>query len=117
MIDLLNKNELPDWFEYPQDFLAFVEKGDIDIGPWQLLEGKWLRVRNSGLKERFPGRNLVPFARRLDSDDLACWDHRAPSAVFLVHDFCAPDWEDRGQFDGFNQWLEMAKSDAEGWDE
>jgi hypothetical protein len=113
MDDLLTIDELPSGFIYPEEFLDVIKSGVIDIGPWQFLTGRWLRVRNVGLPERFPDRRLVPFARRLDSDDVACWDMERPKAVCIVHDFCAPGWERREEYGSFMQWYDIAESDAD----
>jgi hypothetical protein len=116
MIELLNLDELPDWFNYSDDFLVFIRSGVTDIGPWQILQGNWLRVRNEGLKKRFPARNLVPFARRLDNDDVACWDKSQPNYIYTVHDFCEPGWENREEFRSFNEWYLAAQDAAKDYD-
>jgi hypothetical protein len=112
MLDLLNAKELPTWFSYPEDFLELVRRGVVDIGPWQLLEGSWLRVRHDGLKKRFPARSLVPFARRVDCDDVACWDESRPQKVCVVHDFAAPGWEGREEYESFQAWYTAAQEEA-----
>ncbi|WP_256082111.1 hypothetical protein [Massilia sp. YIM B04103] len=115
--DLLNSDELPTWFTYPSDFVEQVQAGLGDIGPWQILKGQWLHVRHEGLKKRFPDRDLVPFARRLDDDDVACWDSRQPTHVFIVHDFSAPGWEERAEFSSFQAWMLAAQEDAKDYDD
>lgn len=116
-VDLLVEEEVPEWFVYPTDFLRVVESGLRDIGPWQILDGKWLRVRHDGLKKRFPDRDLVPFARRLDCDDVACWDSKSSPSVEVVHDFSAPGWEERDSYPSFHAWLLAAQEEAKGYDE
>lgn len=116
MEKLLSVTELPDWFTYPPDFLKEVAEGNLDIGPWQFLTGQWLRVRYEGLKKRFPERDLIPFARRLDNDDIACWEGGASDAVRVVHDFAAPGWEKRDEYSSFEEWHAVAKLDAENYD-
>lgn len=77
-----------------------------------MLGGEQLKARNHGLRERYPQRHLVPFARRQDNDDLACWEI-APDGtrVVIVHDFAASGWERRTEFEGFNDWLRQAVED------
>lgn len=119
MLNLLNSELLPDWFQYPSSLVELLEEENIDFGPWQLLHGEWLAVRHTGLKKRFPDLELVPFARRLDNDDVACFDVSCESScpkVKIVHDFASPGWEDRGELDSFNAWLITAKEEAEEWD-
>jgi hypothetical protein len=115
--DLLSAEEIPSWFAYPTDFLSVVQSGLRDIGAWQVLDGKWLRIRHEGLKKRFPDRDLVPFARRLDCDDVACWDSKSSPSVEVVHDFSAPGWEERDSFPSFQAWLLAAQEEAKGYDE
>ncbi|MGF6495498.1 hypothetical protein ABIE56_003697 [Luteibacter sp. 621] len=79
--DTLKSSELPEWFSYPEEFSRAVQSGLRDVGPWQILDGNWLRVRCERMKRRFPSRDLVPFARRPDSDDVACWDRKTLPAV------------------------------------
>jgi hypothetical protein len=116
MEDLLKVDEWPHGFSYPQDFVDAVESGIFDIGPWQILSGKWLRVRKSGLRERFPERHLVPFARRLDSDDVACWDLELQGTVCVVHDFSAPGWEKRQEYESFSAWHADAQAEADDYE-
>jgi hypothetical protein len=119
MFHALKADRLPSWFIYPQHLLDLLAKGDIDYGPWQLLHGALLELRDTGLKRNFPAQRLVPFARRLDSDDVACFDASAESAgpaVKIIHDFCSPGWEDRGGFHDFNAWLVSAQLTASRWE-
>ena len=110
--ELLPESELPDGFLYPSRVKSLVHDQSLDVGEfWQLLTGQWLKVRHSGLKERFPNRNLVPFARRLDSDDIACWDMDDSQRVCIVHDFCAPGWERRETYGSFDQWHAEASAE------
>ena len=113
---LLNSNSLPEWFAYPEEFQYMIQSGLLDIGCWQLLQGDWLEVRHQGLKKRFPARDLVPFARRLDSDDVACWESVSFPNVLVIHDFCAPGWEARATYSSFEDWLKIASDEAKDFD-
>ncbi len=114
--ELLDEFEKPDWFKYPAEFLRALERNVVDIGPWQFLSGQWLSVRHEGLKRRFPNRKLVPFARRLDNDDIACWEQGKAASVHIVHDFSASGWEDRENYPSFEAWYIAAKDDAKDYD-
>ncbi|MCD9141799.1 hypothetical protein [Streptomyces albireticuli] len=109
-MDVLSSAELPGRFAYPKEFLRAVESGLVGLEPWWLLEGRNLRARAAGMRERFPGRRLVPFARREDNDDVACWDLDSGS-VRVIHDFTAPGWENRREFVDFYAWLRAALED------
>jgi hypothetical protein len=72
-IMLIEKEELPDWFSYPTEFLFIVEHGLVNINPWIILEGDVLRSWMKVLKDIYPEQDLIPFAVRRDSNILACW--------------------------------------------
>jgi hypothetical protein len=105
---LLPADELPDGFEYPEEFLRIVERGLLYFEPWWVIEGDQLRVRAQGMAERYPDRRLVPFARREDSDDVACFEQGKGQRVQLVHDFASPGYEQRGELDSVGDWLRLA---------
>ncbi|MEV6672136.1 hypothetical protein [Streptomyces sp. NPDC051162] len=109
-MDVLSQGELPEGFSYPEGFLRAIESGLVGLDPWWLLEGKSLRVRMSGLRERFPERRLMPFARREDNDDVVCWDLET-GTVRVIHDFTTPGRENRREFATFYDWLRAALED------
>lgn len=111
MAELLTSEELPEGFEYPSEYLRVVDLGLIDLEPWWLFDGDSLRIRMKGLRERYPTRTLVPFARRQDRDDVACWDLDVGD-VAVVHDFASAGWEQLGmRFPDFYTWLRQAIDD------
>ncbi|MBC3988911.1 hypothetical protein H8N00_08450 [Streptomyces sp. AC563] len=110
MLDLPSGAALPKGFTYPDSFVRAVQSGLIGLEPWWLLEGEMLRTRVLGLRERFPARQLVPFARREDNDDVACWD-TASGLVCIIHDFTTPGWEQRAEYPHFSDWLRAALED------
>lgn len=117
MAELLDQVELPNNFHYPKEFLRVVNLGLTDLEPWLIFDGDALRRRNQGLRERFPERSLVPFARRQDNDDIACWDvAQASGVVVIVHDFASPGWERRAEYTGFNEWFRQAIEDMLAFD-
>ena len=111
MAELLTVDDLPDGFRYPPEFIRVVELGLIDLEQWQVLEGEQLRSRYRGMAERFPERALVPFARRQDNDDVACWDGRGGPEVLIVHDYAEPGHELRETLPTFYSWLRRAVED------
>jgi hypothetical protein len=110
MADLLTIDDLPEGFDYPAEFIRVVELGLTDLEPWWIFDGDQLRRRTIGLRERYPERQLVPFARRQDNDDVACWD-LAQGDIAVIHDMASPGWEQRGRFPDFNAWLRQAIED------
>lgn len=104
---LLTPPEFPDWFSYPEEFLRIVDQGLLDFDPWIILQGERLRIRFRGINERYPERNLVPFSRREDNDDVACWE-KGKSGVVIIHDFASPGYELKQEMDSFWDWLRSA---------
>ncbi|HZC05446.1 MAG TPA: hypothetical protein VE338_07370 [Ktedonobacterales bacterium] len=115
MADLLRSLELPEGFRYPHQFLRTVALGLIDLEPWWILEGDLLRARLAGVRTRYPARTLVPFARRQDTDDVACFDQDTGKVV-IIHDFASPGWEQRAEVDDFYGWLRQAIDDLVAFD-
>ena len=105
MEQLLAKPELPEWFDYPQEFLRIVDQNLLDFDPWIILQGERLRTRFQGMKERFPSRELVPFARREDNDDVACWEKGNSERVVIIHDFSSSGYEQKESFSSFWNWF------------
>ena len=101
----LNKDEVPDWFKYPSEYMRIVDQNLIDFNPWIILQDDQLRTRYRGIKVRYPKRELIPFARREDNDDVACWERNFPCKVFVVHDFASPGYENKEEFNNFWDWL------------
>ena len=110
-IDLFSSEELPTGFTYPRQFEHIVELGLLDLEPWYVLQGTALRDTKAGLAQRYPDRQLVPFARRQDNDDVACWQTGERENVFVIHDFASAAWEQRAVFASFYDWLRQAIED------
>ncbi len=108
--ELLKQNELPSWFSYPADFLRTIELGLVDLEPWRILEGDELVNRQLGLKDRYPERELMVFARRDDCDDVACWE-MGVEGVVIVHDYASAGWESSEGFKTYWDWFRSAIED------
>lgn len=110
-LDLLSEGEVPSGFTYPRQFKHILELGMTDLDPWYVIEGQSLRDTMKGLTERYPERRLVPFARRQDNDDVACWSVGTNDEVLIIHDFASAGWEQRDRFPSFYEWLRRAIED------
>ncbi len=110
MADLLNLSELPEAFSYPSEFIRVVELGLTNLEPWWILTGDLLRDRFKGIVRRYPERSLVPFARRQDNDDVACWDV-SDDRVVVIHDFASAEKVVCAEFQDFYSWLRQAVDD------
>lgn len=105
---------LPEGFTYPLAYQVYAaSKEHENLLPWRFLYGDEPEFMAGGLQSRYQ-RSLVPFARRVDSDDIACFENAGAGGtpiVQVIHDFASPGWEQRASFTDFPSWLEWAKSD------
>jgi hypothetical protein len=112
MPNLLSAADLPADFVYPRLFVHVVELGLVDLEPWLVLQGEELLRRAEGVKSRYPRRALVPFARRVDRDDVACFDIDAGSGqISVIEDFGEPGFEQFETYDQFADWFKAAIND------
>lgn len=116
---VLEESLLPSGFRLPNAYIELIRSPEFpDLTPWWLLGERkqsalfWL----STLKEQYPARSLIPFAKRDDlSDTLAAFDGSDTSGnprVFHIHAYTEPGWEQRGTWDSFQDWLTQAYSDS-----
>lgn len=95
-------------FEYPKSFMKVIELNLIDFDLWYVMDECQVLRRMDGLKQRYPNRKLVPFARRDDNDDIACFEVGKGEKVQIIHDFASIGYEQRKEYEDFWQWLETA---------
>jgi len=107
-IELLNEDELPDGFTYPNALCKIVELGLVNLDVWYFMTKEQVIVRQKGLKERYPNRRLLPFARRGDNDDIACFEIGQGEKVFVIHDFASSGYEQRQIFNCVWDWFKYA---------
>ena len=105
------ENGLPEGFFYPKEFVRIIEQELTNLTPWMILNNDLLTVRLKGLKTRYPERNLLPFAQRIDNDDIACFDIDKVNSVVVIHDFASNGWEKRKVFVSFWDWFKQAIDD------
>ncbi|EPY2281134.1 hypothetical protein ACXAT1_002048 [Clostridium sporogenes] len=46
----------------------------LDFDLWYIMDEERVLNRLKGVTERYPNRKLIPFARRDDNDDIACFE-------------------------------------------
>ncbi|WP_432066460.1 hypothetical protein [Streptomyces sp. C10-9-1] len=104
------EKERPEGFAYPDLFMRAATAGLLDLDPWWALDDATLAARSAGLSQRYPTRNLIPFSRRQDNDEVACWDLDL-GGVSVVEDYSPPGQEQISHFEEFSQWLAAALND------
>jgi len=95
-------------FEYPTGYEKLKELNLIDFDYWYFISDDQLEKRFIGMSERYPNRRYVPFARRDDSDDIACFEKDKGEAVIIVHDFASEGFEERKQYNNIWEWFKDA---------
>ena len=116
----IDESDKPENFEYPRSFIDYVSNHIEDLEPWKLLSSSEITSVFKGLRQRYPNRIIVPFARRLDNDDRACFDASESlidPKIIIIHDFAAPGWEKRGELVNFEDWLKLVEEDIKEWNE
>ncbi len=108
---LLPDDELPKGFSYPGALHRLVDRQLLHFEPWWIFDASLVRDRMRGLAQRYPGRRLIPFAKREDNDDLACFDQDSPGSVLVLHDFASDAWKRRRVYEDFYAWLRQAVED------
>jgi len=103
-------------FNFPSSYLKVIELNLVDYEYWYLMGDKQIRTRKEGLNKRFPNRNLIPFARRDNNDDIACFEVGQGEKVFIVHDFASEGYERRQEFEDFWSWFISAIKELIGID-
>ena len=105
---------MPPAFRFPPEFTAWVQQGGPkELSWWDVLDVEnreaWFQI----LRKWYPSRSLVPFAKFVANDDVACFDGADTSGnplVHYVHSFADSGWEDRGSVPSFDHWLEDARA-------
>jgi hypothetical protein len=104
----LDEHELPNGFRYPGAFRRLVDRQLTRLEPWWVFDVSLARGLIRSLEQRYPGRQLVPFAKREDNDDVACFDG---GRVVVLHDYASDAWERRRSFEDLYAWLRRAVED------
>lgn len=95
-------------YVYPAEFIKIVELNLVDFEMWYLMSNEQVDIRVKGLKVRYPSRNLIPFARRDDCDDIACFEIGKGNRVQIIHDFAGEGFEQRKEYKCFWDWFRDA---------
>lgn len=95
-------------FEYPAGIKKVVDLGITDLDVWFIMDAPFAERYCASLGERYPERCLIPFAKRCDNDDVACFEPGKPGRVEVIHDFADPGWEQRSEYPEFWDWFKSA---------
>ena len=107
-MELFDVKKYYDKFDYPEKFLKVLELNLLDYDVWYMMTKEQVETRIIGLKQRYLNRKLIPFARRDDSDDIACFEDGQDEKVFIIHDFSSEGFEQRKIYEDFWEWFKDA---------
>ena len=107
-MELYNIDAIYSEYVYPVEYIKILELNLVDFDMWYLMSNEQVDIRIKGLKARYPSRNLIPFARRDDNDDIACFEVGKGNCVQIIHDFAGEGFEQRREYDCFWDWLRDA---------
>ena len=111
-MEIFDESNLPYEYHYPEIYKKVIVLGLINLYPWSLMNPDSVKKHLEGLQKRYPERKLIPFAKREDNDDLACFDaDKGEEIVQRIHDFAAPGWEQKQTFKDFSEWFKNAFDD------
>ena len=108
MMKLYDASERFPGFEYPAGLEKVADLGLTDLDAWFILDAPFAESYCESMGKRYPARALVPFAKRCDCDDVACFEVDKPQRVQVIHDFAEPGWEQRDEFPDFWSWFSSA---------
>jgi len=60
-------------FRLPFAYKRSLTLGLSNLDPWELLSGERFQHRYNGLRQRYKSHLYLPFAQRIDTDDVACF--------------------------------------------
>ena len=96
----------------PPAFSQLLATGEQEFGGWFLLGKRSAIANKNNLKQLYPLHEILPFARRCDSDDVACLvlnDPKHPrGTVLLIHDGAMLGSEVEKVIVSLSQWFEQA---------
>jgi hypothetical protein len=101
-----------DELKIPSAYFRVFELGLTNIAPWRFIEGDEFQGVYGTLRELYPPHYLLPFARREDNDDVACFVASSPqhitNEVVIVHLFASEDYAIDGAYPSFWDWFRNA---------
>ncbi|MDO5539024.1 MAG: hypothetical protein Q4F83_02965 [Eubacteriales bacterium] len=107
-MEIFNVQKIYEGYNYPEEFLRIVDLNLVNLDFWYLMTREEVEIRIEGLKIRYAERSLIPFARRDDCDDIACFEVGKGNKVQIVHDFASAGYEQRKEYSCFWDWFKDA---------
>ncbi len=116
-------DEMPHFgFEPPRGYFFLLQRGLIGfmgtssrLHPWHYIPKKWGgRAYDRNRPGPYKGKgDLFPFARRIDTDDIACFEvvNARVERVFSIHGWTADGYEIMASYTSFFEWVKSVIDD------
>ena len=95
-------------YDYPEGYKKLKDLNLIDFEYWYFIPEYQLKNRFIGMSQRYPSRKYIPFARREDRDDIACFEYGKGNTVFIIHDYASAGFEERKSYNNIWEWVKDA---------
>ena len=95
-------------YDYPEGYKKLKDLNLIDFEYWYFIPEYQLKNRFIGMSQRYPSRKYIPFARRDDCDDIACFEYGKGNTVFIIHDYASDGFEERKSYSNIWEWFKDA---------
>lgn len=96
----------------PTGYCRVHELGLVNLHPWFFLDDIGVISNYSKLNSRYLVRQVLPFARTLAADDIACFvvaeSAYSQGEIVIIHDDAHPGTEVEQRFDSFWAWFRFA---------
>ena len=113
------KVALEQGIKLPTGYHAVKDLNLVNLRPWHLVSDEEFAYFFSGINKRYPRRSVIPFARREDSDDVACFvcrdPEQEPGTIIVMHDFASPGYENVARIQTFWEWFKYAVDEMINW--
>lgn len=107
-MELFDASKKFNGFDYPKGLKKIAELEIVDLDVWFILDAPFASRYCTDINERYPERKLIPFAKRSDNDDVACFEIGKLQKVEIIHDFANPGWEQKEEYKDFWDWFKSA---------
>lgn len=102
-------------FKYPEKYISFLkDPSSKSFEPWMMLAhdeedvDAWHKI----LHKQYPVYSLIPFAKYMANDDVACFDLKNGDIV-IINSFSTIDCSCHGTYPDFEKWLTAATAEHE----
>lgn len=121
MINISVLTQIAKGSKFLDGYKRVFELGLTNLEPWYFLDDKEYQLIEKGINTRYPKRHVIPFARRKDCDDVACFivksDSHDKENILIIHDYSSAGNEVDKVCKDFWDWFKLAVAEMIEWTE